>query len=491
MRIIADPGVRTTLADYAAVANLLHAVTALRAVAEAALPRLRDRTVWMVNSAAQGGGVAELLPAQLSLLRELGVDARWAVIESRTPAFFAFTKRLHNLIHDVAEPHPTAADRAMYDAVNAENAELLAAHLKPHDIVVVHDPQPAGLARILKGRQGATLRTLWRSHIGLARETSHTRAAWEFLRPDVEAYDRAVFTLADYVPEWLRARAAIIHPSIDPLSHKNRDLSLHKLVGIMSDAGLVTPNWPLLEPPFADSARRLQEDGSFAPATVPEEIGLLGRPIVTQVSRWDGLKGFEPLLDAFVILKADRDAPTRDHRHRRRVEEVRLILAGPDPTGIADDPEGVEVLRELTRRYVALPAALQRDIAIVTLPMVSRKDNALMVNVVQRASDIVLQNSLQEGFGLTVAEAMWKRIPVLGSGSASGIQLQVRDGVDGRLVDDPEDTRSIAALLREMLADSDRLEEWGRSAQRRVHDEFLVLRELVRWLELLPGPDAR
>jgi trehalose synthase len=287
------------------------------------------------------------------------------------------------------------------------------------------------------------------------------------------------------VPTFLRDRATVIHPTIDPLSHKNRDLSLHKLVGIMSDAALVTPDWPLLDPPFAEGARRLQTDGSFAPANLPEEIGLLGRPIVTQVSRWDRLKGFDHLLSAFEIMKADKAAAVRDPRHRRRLEGVRLVLAGPDPAGIADDPEGLDVLRELTARYASLTASLQRDVAVVALPMTSRKHNALMVNVLQRASDIVVQNSLQEGFGLTVAEAMWKRLPVLGSGAASGIRLQLRDGVDGRLIHDPEDAASIAATLRDMLGDSDRLEQWGRSAQRRVQDEFLVLTELVRWLQLL------
>jgi trehalose synthase len=119
--------------------------------------------------------------------------------------------------------------------------------------------------------------------------------------------------------------------------------------------------------------------------------------------------------------------------------------------------------------------------------MASRKHNALMVNALQRSSDIVVQNSLREGFGLTVSEAMWKRTPVLGPARAAGVRLQVRDGVDGRLVDDPEDVHTTAAVLHDMLSDSDRLDTWGSSAQRRVHDEFLVLGELVRWLRLLAG----
>ena len=107
-----------------------------------------------------------------------------------------------------------------------------------------------------------------------------------------------------------------------------------------------------------------------------------------------------------------------------------------------------------------------------------------MVNALQRCSDVVAQNSLREGFGLTVAEAMWKRKPVLGSATAFGVRQQVRDGVDGRLVADPEDREALARLMHEMLADSNELEELGRSAERRAHDEFLVFRELEKWLAL-------
>lgn len=486
MRIVGDTGVHTALKDYAEVANLVHVVESLRAVAAQCVPRLRRRVVWMVNSTAQGGGVAELLPGQISLLRELGVDVRWAVLESGDADFFALTKRLHNLIHGARDAHPTAADRELYEAVNEENARALAKQIKPGDILVVHDPQPAALGGIIKRAHGNAIRAIWRSHIGLEHRTPETGAAWEFLKPYLEAYDHTVFSLTGYVPTFLATRTTIIHPTIDPLSHKNRELSLHKMVGIMCDAALAVPHWPVLDPPFEQGARRLQADGTFAAATQPDDIGLMARPILTQVSRWDRLKGFAPLIEAFAILKTSGSlGRLRDSRHGRRIRNVRLVLAGPDPSAIQDDPEGLAVLADLTARFLALPNDVQSDAALVTLPMASRKQNALMVNVLQRASDVVIQNSIQEGFGLTVAEAMWKRAPVLGSGRASGVRLQIRDGVDGRLVDDPEDAPAIAALLFDMLSDSDRLDLWGRHAQRRVHEEFLVLGELVRWLRLL------
>jgi trehalose synthase len=295
-----------------------------------------------------------------------------------------------------------------------------------------------------------------------------------------------VFSVREYVPPFLADRAVVIHPSLDPLSHKNRAMSLHKLVGVLSDAALVEPHWPLVAPPWPEGARRLQGDGSWAPATQPGDIGLLARPVVTQVSRWDRLKGFEPLMHAFRALKLGFvSRPARDVRHRRRLELVRLALAGPEPASIQDDPEALAVLESLRARYVELEPDVREDVALLALPMGSRKANALMVNALQSCSDIVVQNSLREGFGLTVTEAMWKRTPILGSARACGVRLQVRDEIDGVLVHDPEDPEALAEAIHHMLADENRLETWGNSAQRRVYDQFLIFGELRRWLEVL------
>jgi trehalose synthase len=196
------------------------------------------------------------------------------------------------------------------------------------------------------------------------------------------------------------------------------------------------------------------------------------------------------VLQAFRALKLGLvSRPAHDVRHRRRLELVRLVLAGPEPSSIQDDPEGLVVLKSLRSRYVALEPDVREDVALLALPMGSRKANALMVNALQSCSDVVAQNSLREGFGLTVTEAMWKRKPVLGSARAWGVRLQVRDGVDGVLVADPEDPEEIAEAMHRMLADEDQLEAWGNNAQRRVYDEFLIFGELRRWLEVLADDD--
>jgi trehalose synthase len=119
------------------------------------------------------------------------------------------------------------------------------------------------------------------------------------------------------------------------------------------------------------------------------------------------------------------------------------------------------------------------------LPMRSVEENALMVNALQRASTVVVQNSLREGFGLTIAEAMWKRVPVLSNSRACGPRQQVRDGVDGRLIRDPEGEAELRQAIEQMLGTPDALERMGRAAQRRVHEEFLVLTQIRNWGRLL------
>ncbi|MHC4785859.1 MAG: glycosyltransferase [Planctomycetota bacterium] len=473
------------LSDYSKIAVLTGPVAALRGEAARLRPRLQGRTVWMVNSTAQGGGVAEMLPPMVSLLEELGVATRWAVIGSDDPRFFSLTKRLHNLIHGRGDPKLSADDREIYEAVNRENAAALKPRLKPGDILVVHDPQPLPLGAILKREIGIT--TVWRCHIGLDRHLPQTRAAWTFLRPYAETYDHAVFSAGEYVPDYLEKRASVIHPGIDPCSHKNRDLSPHKLVGVLCNAGLKKEQHPVLTPPFSALVQRLNGTGRFEPASNNHETGLLYRPIVTQISRWDRLKGFEPLLQGFLKLKERVTCNGEaDDRHRHRLALVRLVLAGPDPGGVQDDPESQEVLDELARMYRALPAEQRQDVALLKLPMGSIKENALMVNVLQRCSTVVVQNSICEGFGLTATEAMWKGVPFVGT-YACGIRQQVRDKVDGILTKDPEDPEQVARNLDAMLRDPMGRDVMGRSAQHRVHRRFLIFTQLRLWLGVLAG----
>jgi trehalose synthase len=480
-----EPEAHRSLAEYEAVAHLAQAVHELRVEAAAVLPRLAGRTVWMVNSAAQGGGVAEMLVSMVSLLRDLGVHTEWVVIGSREPAFFTLTKRIHNLIHGAGDPRLGKVEQELFERVNRENADEMAALISPGDVLLVHDPQPLPLAGLLRTK--VPIVTIWRSHIGLDEENQATRSAWEFLAPYLDAYDHAVFSAPEYIPERLAGRSSVIFPGIDPLAPKNCELSLRGAVEVLCTGGLVVCPGPTVDPPYPDQVQRVLPDGRAAPANAMEDIGLLTRPIVTQVSRWDRLKGFRPLLEAFAALKQSvyGGDKTADPVHRRRLDLARLVLAGPETESIQDDPEAQEVFAELRGVYVALHPAIQDDIAIVTLPMRSREQNALLVNALQRSSSLVVQNSLREGFGLTIAEAMWKRIPVLSNTRALGPRTQIRDRLDGRLIEDPTDLSQLEHALDEMLANPDARQEWGRNGQRRVHELFLVTSQLRSWGRLL------
>jgi trehalose synthase len=473
------------LDEYAAIAHLAGTVQNLRTEASHLVPALKGRTVWMVNSTARGGGVAEMLPMVVKIMRDLGVQTEWAVMGTERQEFFPLTKKIHNLIHGHGTPELNSDEKELYDTVSRENAAEFKSRIKPEDILVIHDPQPLGMGTILREEMG--VRSIWRCHIGLDVHTPETRAAWGFLRPYAVPYNHAVFSTAEYIPDYLAGCSSIIRPGLDPLSHKNRELSVHKLVGILCNSHMAVDHHPVTTPFFAQPAMRLQPDGEWKPAIFPEEIGLMYRPIVTQVSRWDYLKGFRPLLDGFVQLKKKylpEHAADLSERSRRRLEIVRLVLAGPDPASIQDDPEGKGVLQDLVDAYAALEPELQNQIVLLTLPMDSRKENALMVNTLQRCSSIIVQNSLREGFGLTATEAMWKRTAILGT-QACGLRNQIRDKIDGRLVHNAGAPEELAAVLVDMLDSPTDRDYWARNAQRRVHDESLVFTQVRDWLRVL------
>jgi trehalose synthase len=471
--------------DYYATDPIFSApVAELRAEAKSVAARLRGRTIWMINSTASGGGVAEMLPSVIALMNNLGIRFRWAVIRSERQEFFSLTKRIHNLIHgdtkSGAELGPD--DARLYEAVNFENAASFKKELKPEDILVVHDPQPLPLGQMLIRDMGIT--AVWRCHIGLDRHLEATKTAWRFLKPYLDGYRHTIFSAPEYIPDFCADRATIIRPAIDPLSHKNQELSVTKLTGILCNSGLQTRYEPVVTPNFRNRVTKLGEKGSYV---VPDHLGLLFRPIVLQVSRWDRLKGWDSLLEGFVRLKSSSvvsNGENKVQRKQKRLELARLVLAGPDPSAVSDDPEGIEVLQQMQQRYASLDAKLRRDIAIILLPMKSNKENALIVNALQRCASVIVQNSIQEGFGLTVTEAMWKRKAVLGT-TACGIRHQIRDGLDGLLVEDPENPAEIADKLGLLLNNSVRLYNMGRSGQRRVYDHFLIFRQMSSYIKLL------
>jgi trehalose synthase len=426
---------------------------------------LAGRRIWNVNSTARGGGVAEMLGPLLAYARGSGVDARWAVIEG-DQAFFTITKRLHNRLHGMpGDGGPLGvAERAAYEATLAPNAAELQTLLAPGDIVILHDPQTAGLIPHLP--RGVSV--VWRCHVGLDVPTDLAREAWWFLEPYVLQADAYVFSREAFVWDELDpAKRMIIAPSIDAFAPKNAELSVSAVDAILVAAGLRSGR--------ETSATFDRMDGRVAHVRRQARV-LETRPLtiadryVLQVSRWDSLKDPIGVIDGFA-------------EHVAAHTDAHLVYAGPDVTAVADDPEGAEVYAFARARWEALPDAARERVHLALLPMDDFEENAIIVNALQRAASVVVQKSLAEGFGLTVAEAMWKRRAVVAS-RIGGIQDQIEHGVSGLLLDDPHDLAAYGAAVLELLADPERASAMGCAARERVRDRYLGTRSLVDYLTL-------
>ncbi len=432
--------------------------------------RTRGAAVINVNSTASGGGVAEMLHVLLPYARGAGVDARWLVIEG-DERFFAITKRLHNHLYGVAgDGGPLGEDEHRhYEAVLRDNAAQLAGAVRPGDIVVLHDPQPAGLAAAMHQR-GA--RVIWRCHVGTDTANERTEEGWEFLRrylepPVAEAY---VFSRRGFAPSWAPDQLThAIPPSIDPFSPKNQELPIDQVHAILGAAGILGCHHASADYRRSDGTTRRLEHGADIVRTGPPPGPDV--PIVVQISRWDRLKDMVGVLHGFAdFVVGDGGA--------------QLLLAGPVVTAVADDPEGAQVFHECWEAWHRLPHHARRRIALVCLPMGDSEENAIIVNALQRHAAVVTQKSLAEGFGLTVSEAMFKRRAVIGS-AVGGITDQIVDGESGVLLRDPTDLDAFVAALGRTLGDAEQRQVMGERARERVIERFLPDVQLGRWERLL------
>ncbi len=433
----------------------------------AAREQLAGRVVWHINSTAKGGGVAEMLHSLLAYARGAGVDVRWMTI-SGNPDFFKITKRIHNNLHESpGDGGPLGPEeRKVYEAALLEAADELARLVQPGDIVYVHDPQPAGLVPHVKTND---LNVVWRCHIGVDSPGELARSAWDFLRPDVAEADAYVFSRKRFVWEGLDTeRVWIVPPSIDAFSPKNQELDPQAVRSILAVMGLEAGDhfsraiFHHFDGSTARVGRAAQIDQD---APVPSDA-----PMITQVSRWDRLKDPVGVLECFAeYCKADG---------------AHLVLAGPSVAEVSDDPEGAEVLEEVRERRNALPEDRRARVHLVSLPMDDVQENAAMVNAIQRRSSVILQKSLAEGFGLTVAEGMWKGKPMVAS-RVGGIQDQIEDGVSGVLIDDPTDLESVGRAIDGFLSDPRRAAQVGAAARERVLEHFLGTRHLVQYMTLI------
>ena len=435
----------------------------LKGSVDAARLLLEGRTVWTVTpSTTAGAGPAETIGPLVGYALGLGVDARWLTLDA--PADFErVAARLHAGIHGDGGDGGKLGDkqRDLYEHVLSSNADNVVDEVREGDVVILHDPPTAGLAKAFR-HAGATV--IWRCHLGGGQGGEEAERAWAFLDRYLEDVDLVVVSREEYRPPFIEPeRCTVVKPSINPDSPKNRVLDLDEAWSVARLAGIFAG-----EPPF-DAIPFVHEDGrpdairqmpSLAGAGLPVPTGV--RTIV-QVGRWDRLKGAKELIDAFV---SNLDALPDD---------AHLLIVGPDPDPGRDD-DSAEVLGEVLDRWDLLPDSVAGRVHIAAVPTHDREINATVVNAVQRVADVVTQRSLVEAFGLPVAEAMWKKAAVVAS-AVGGIQDQIADGVDGALVD-PVDARAWAEAAADLLRFPQRAREMGTAAHESVRREFLPDRHL-------------
>jgi trehalose synthase len=426
--------------------------------------------VWNINATAQGGGVAEMLEALIAYARGARVDARWLTL-SADREFFIITKRIHNVLHGSPGDGGELGDdqRAHYDEILAANLERLRTLVRPGDIVLLHDPQTAGL---VEGVRGLGAYAIWRCHIGRDNPNALTGKGWDFLRGFLQSADAFIFSRREYPPDWVpRDKICIIPPSLDPFTAKNAPMHPADVAATLRAAGLVNTQ------PADGNPRFNRRDGT--PGLVREHRHLLrdggmipgNAQMVLQVSRWDHLKDMQGVLVGFVDQLAD--LPPTAH----------LLLAGPDVEGVTDDPEGAAVLSECLAAWRDLPQPARERVHLACLPMDNLDENAHLVNALQRHAAVVVQKSLVEGFGLTVTEPMWKGRPVVAS-AVGGIQDQIEDGVSGVLLPDPYDYGTFGEHVSKLLYDEEWSARLSTAARTRIQDQFLGDRHLIQYVDL-------
>jgi trehalose synthase len=364
---------------------------------------LKSSRVLHMNATAFGGGVAELLRSLIPMMRDLGIDAQWQVMNGDAD-FFEVTKQIHNGMQGMYVPWNDAmADT--WHRVNRTNAETLKGH---YDFVVMHDPQPAGILHYVRERDPSALgaRWIWRCHLDT---TEALPEVWDFLQPYVEQHEAAIFTRDEYLKEDLQGpMVAMIPPAIDPLSPKNVDIS-------------------------ATVVREILQRYNIDP----------DRPIIAQISRFDPWKDPLGVIDVYRTLKTAR-------------QELQLLMVA---SMADDDPEAWSFYERIVHK-----AGADFDIHILTnLNGVAN----LEVNAFQRAAQVVIQKSIREGFGLVISEALWKgKAMVAGEvggipmqmlhghcgrlvSTTSDMAASVRE-----LLDDPQERDRLGALGKEHVREN-------------------------------------
>lgn len=385
-----------------------------------------------INSTYTGGGVAEILNSLVPLFKGLDIETEWNVIRG-DDKFFLVTKGFHNALHgrvdeivDIVDtPHKHVS--VLNDLENQieelnKKKDMLETYLHWNDVNAEEMDLDGDFVFIHDPQPAAMIHAkkngnwIWRCHIDVSNPDA---LVWNFLRDFVSGYDASIFSTPSFARPDLRIRQFLIPPSIDPLSDKNIELSPSEIDAVLDKY----------------------------------EINREDKPIITQVSRFDRLKDLPGVIDAYKLVK-------------KRID-CQLILAG----GVAaDDPEGMGVYQEVMRK-----AEGEEDIHVL---LGSPPFTDIEINAFQRASSVIMQKSLKEGFGLVVSEGLWKGKPVIG-GATGGIPLQIINGVTGYLVHSVE---GAAYKVANLLKDPELARKIGANGKEHVRHNFLITRHLTDYL---------
>ncbi|WP_067782095.1 glycosyltransferase [Actinomyces vulturis] len=434
--------------------------------------RAASRQIFTISpSRADAPGVSEAIGPLVGYALGAGAPVLRYVIDAPED-FRALSTRLTAFLHGSRGDRKNLKDkdRDLYEHVLASNAENIIDQVHEGDIVILHEPACAGLTQAMK-RAGAYV--VWRFHGGTDDPNEYSQMAWAFLEHYLEDADALVFSRPSYRPSFIEEeRCRFVAPSIYPESPKNRVLDLDECHSVVRLAGVVQG-----KPPF-DAVAFVRSDGRADAIRTMKSVMLAGGPLpegsrlVTQVSRWDELK------DMLGVAKAFSEHLTLFPN------DVHLLLIGPALNEEEGDRHSDTVAREVIEFVENLPKNVADRIHVAGVPMSDREVNALIVNAVQRISTVITQKSLVEGFGLTVAEAMWKKRPVVAS-AVGGILDQIEDGVTGVLVSPPEDGRVWAESVAEVLTLPQRADDMGLAAHEYVRENYLPDRHLCDVVDVL------
>jgi trehalose synthase len=376
-----------------------------------------------LNATAKGGGVAELLNSQIAFERSLGINSSWYSIEADND-FFIITKKIHNLLQG-KEGCLSRGEKNYYLQVNERLSEELNDLLakNPQAIVVIHDPQPLAMIKNIQENGKCILRL----HIDLSYSN---RNIISFLRPYVSKYKYVVISNIKFRKTLQISKTAlkIIPPAIDPLANKNLPITDNRAWSILQKFGL-------------DSDKQL----------------------ITQVSRFDAFKNPIGVVKAFKKIKLKKN-------------NLQLVLAGF--AFAKDDPEAFEMYKQ-TKKI----AGDDKDIHLFIDPIVLKKNqitNDEFIRALYTVSTVIVQNSLQEGFGLTITEAMWKEKAVI-AGNAEGPRMQITNNKNGIIIDS---NKQLTKCLMHLLDNESLRLKLGKTARKSVGKNFLLPKYIFNHLNL-------